>query len=416
MSDQATAIENEPQRVPAEPARTRPYVTLHLLDDEGVLLDAAQQSVYALNTAGTFIWCCVEEGLSSDEIVARLQSSFGITPAAAADYLAAALEQWRDLRLVTDAPSEIETVPLLSAAGIATGREIGPSGSGRAPRPGPHEQDYLLLDVGFRLRILTPALRREIEPLLAPLATTSIRSDFVRLDLMENERGFVILEDGRPYAHCRHEDQVVPLVKTCLIEIALKKSGDFGAVHAAAVTRNNRCILLPGGSGAGKSTLTAALVAAGFELLGDDTTVLARGTLEARPVPFAICVKEGSWGLLASRFPELADLPTHHRLDGKRVRYLPPLRGCAWAKPRSRCRVDALVFLNRVPEAKSSLVRLTRAEALSRFSKEFCPLGEGLTPAKLSQLVTWIKRVDTFELRYSPLDDGVEQLADLCCR
>lgn len=412
MTDQATAIEVEPRGLLAEPAAPGAHVTLHLLENDGVLFDASHQAVYALNTTGTFIWCCLEEGLSSSEIIERLRSSFGIAADTAANYLFAALGRWRDLRLVREARLDIDNA--LTAAPIARAEAPGRSDHVRAGRPSGDEREYLLLDVGFRLRILAPAVRREIELLLAPLAIGAIRGDFVRLDLIEDERGFVVLEGGCPYAYCRNEEELVPLVKTCLIEIALRKSGDFGAVHAAAVARDNRCLLLPGQSGAGKSTLTAALVAAGFELMADDTTVLARGTLEARPVPFAICVKEGAWDLLASRFPELQARPIHHRLDGKKVRYLPPLPGCAWAKPRSRCRVDGLVFLNRVPEAKSSLVRLTGADALSRFVKEFCPLGEGLTPAKLDQLVTWIKRVEAYELRYSPLDDGVEQLTKLC--
>jgi len=412
LTDQATAIEVEPRELLAGPAAPRAHVTLHLLDNDGVLFDASHQSVYALNTTGTFIWCCLEEGLSPIEVIERLQSSFGISADTAADYLSAAIGRWRALHLVSDPRLGLDD----ASTAEPTARAEAPDRSNpvKAGRPGGDEREYLLLDVGFRLRILAPAVRREIELLLAPLAAGAIRGDFVRLDLISDERGFVVLEEGCPYAHCRNEEEVVPLVKTCLIEIALKRSGDFGAVHAAAVARNNRCLLLPGQSGAGKSTLTAALVAAGFELMGDDTTVLARGTLEARPVPFAICVKEGAWDLLASRFPELRDRPIHHRLDGKKVRYLPPLPGCTWAKPRSRCGVDGLVFLNRVPEAKSSLVRLTGADALSRFAKEFCPLGDGLSPAKLDQLVAWIKRIDAYELRYSPLDDGVDQLTKLC--
>jgi hypothetical protein len=106
--------------------------------------------------------------------------------------------------------------------------------------------------------------------------------------------------------------------------------------------------------------------------------------------------------------------PIHHRLDGKKVRYVAPQGGHAWARPSARYQVDVVVFLNCVPVARSELVPLKRMEALSRLAEELCPLGEGLTAAKLDQLLAWISRVDCFELQYSPLDDGVARLAGLC--
>jgi len=387
---------------------------LRILDDDGILFDAAKQSVYELNTAGTFIWCCLEEGADLAETCTRTRETFGVTDSVARGYVTAAVRHWRELQLLNEGQEAGTGVDFdLGPPGPRKTHEPRRTGSGNS-RPAVDCQDYLLLDVGFRLRILTAALRDEIALLLAPLATDSIRSDFVRLDLVEDGSGWLILREGSVHARCSLREQVVPLIKTSLVEIALERSGDFGAVHAAAVVRNGCCLLLAGSSGAGKSTITAALVAAGFELMGDDTTVLARETLDARPVPFAICLKEGSWDLLASRFPELEDRPIHHRLDGKKVRYLPPLRGCAWAKPRARYPVRGLVFLNRVPEAQSAIVPLRRADALRRLIAEFCPLGEGLTKAKLDALVAWISRTPAFELRYSPLDDGVEQLAKLC--
>jgi len=400
--------------LPVRSMAPRRDVMLRILDDDGILFDAAKQSVYALNTAGTFIWCCLEDGVGLLEICARMRQTFGVEESVARDYVTTALRHWQELQLLNEGPGPDIGFDLDLTA--PPRREPRPAAAGRPAlsRPAVDCQEYLLLDVGFRLRVLTPALRDEIASVLSPLVVESMRDDPVRLDLVEEGCGWLILRDGRVHARCDRREQVVPLIKTCLVEIALQRSGDFGAVHAAAVVRDGRCLLLAGASGAGKSTITAALVAAGFELMGDDTTVLAHGSLEARPVPFAICLKEGAWGLLASRFPELEERPIHHRLDGKKVRYLPPLRGCTWSKPRARYPVHGLVFLNRVPEAQSAVVPLRRAEALSRLVAEFCPLGEGLTGAKLDALVAWIGRTPAYELRYSPLDDGVDLLAKLC--
>jgi len=45
-------------------------VSLFLLEDEGILLSEGRQEIYALNTAATYVWCCLEEGMNSGQISA----------------------------------------------------------------------------------------------------------------------------------------------------------------------------------------------------------------------------------------------------------------------------------------------------------------------------------------------------------
>ena len=47
-------------------------------------------------------------------------------------------------------------------------------------------------------------------------------------------------------------------------------------LHAAALERNGRAVILPGDPGAGKSTLTAALMLSGWRLLSDEITLVDR--------------------------------------------------------------------------------------------------------------------------------------------
>ena len=39
---------------------------LFLLEDEGILFSEGHQEVYALNTPATYVWCCLEEGMTPD--------------------------------------------------------------------------------------------------------------------------------------------------------------------------------------------------------------------------------------------------------------------------------------------------------------------------------------------------------------
>ena len=62
-------------------------------------------------------------------------------------------------------------------------------------------------------------------------------------------------------------------------------SESYLLLHAAAVERGDRAVLLPAPSGSGKSTLSAGLVAAGFGYLTDDVCAIDLETARVRPYP-----------------------------------------------------------------------------------------------------------------------------------
>lgn len=275
---------------------------------------------------------------------------------------------------------------------------------------------YRLLDLDFRLFVSPGNLRRRIEPLLAPLAPGAPPDDTspLQIDLRVEDGCFVLAANGEPIGWCASSGQVVPMFKASLLRFALQRSRDFGAIHAAAVGRNGHSVLLPGASGSGKSTAAAALVAAGLQLLGDDTVVLAGDGLAARAVPFAICLKRGAWNLLAGRFPDLAEQPVYDRIDGRRVRYLVPPRVAADARSEAGWPVSAIVFLRRENGGAAELSALPPFEALQRLLKGFYPLADGLDPEKVERLLGWIGRTPSFELRFSSLEDCVAHVGALC--
>lgn len=276
--------------------------------------------------------------------------------------------------------------------------------------------DYGLLDLYFRLHVSPGSLRRRIEPLLAPLALDAPPGDTppLRIGLRAEDGRFVLAVDGERVGWCAPSSRVVPMLKAGLLRFALQRSRDFGAIHAAAVGRGGHSILLPGASGSGKSTAAAALVAAGFQLLGDDTVVLAGDGLAARAVPFAICLKRGAWKLLAGRFPDLAEQPVHDRIDGRRVRYLVPPLVAAEARNQAGWPVSAIVFLRRGDGGAPELSALPPFEALQRLLKGFYPLADGLDAEKVERLLGWIGRTQSFELRFSSLEDCVTHVGALC--
>lgn len=80
---------------------------------------------------------------------------------------------------------------------------------------------------------------------------------------------------------------------------------DGVALHAGAVVRRGRTILLPGQSGFGKSSVVAWLVKQGFSYLTDELVFLPDdGSSRLIPFPRPLCLKAGSAALVSAMLPD----------------------------------------------------------------------------------------------------------------
>ena len=389
----------------------RTGVTLHLVDDEGVLLDTASQKLYRLNTTAAFIWCCIEDRLSRAESVARLGRAFGTTGRDAESYVAAAVDGWSALGLLAG-----NGAPLADALSSPEPKDGAPAAIA-APFIPVIEKYYRLLDTDFRLRFASSATAADMHRFLAPLAERRPdERDLVTIDVRESGARRALYHGDRIIERWAAPDELVPVAKIALVTFALERSQDFGALHAGAVSRrgDGPCVVIAGVSGAGKSTLVAGLATSGFTSLGDDTIVLARDPLAVRAIPFGICLKDGAWDLLSGRIPGLSEQPVHQRLDGKRVRYFVPHGMPAPLGRAVRNPAVAVVFPNRTTGGSGHLVRISHADALTRIASEFCPLGGQLDVDKVERLIQWVGSMKCYELRYSTLDQGIKAIGELC--
>jgi energy-coupling factor transporter ATP-binding protein EcfA2 len=199
-------------------------------------------------------------------------------------------------------------------------------------------------------------------------------------------------------------------VKGLLVEEILSASPPSIALHTACMALRGGALLLSGAPGAGKSTLATALSHAGVGYAGDDITLLHPDGL-VQGVPFAASVKRGAWPLLRRSFPQLTALPTHVRLDGLPVRYLPVPTArshAGWLK------VDRIVHLRRTPDARAQLLEREPAVALTWLMGE---AHSSSGPAKLEDLRVFIgvvQQARRHELIYSDLDDAVRTLIAAC--
>ncbi|MBC7987952.1 MAG: HprK-related kinase A [Sphingomonadaceae bacterium] len=176
----------------------------------------------------------------------------------------------------------------------------------------------------------------------------------------------------------------------------------FLLLHAAAVEREGRALLMTGVSGAGKSTLAALLGERGWRLMGDEFALLEMATGLVHAFPRAVSLKNEAVGLFgdvaADRFgPLMEDTPKGA------IRHLRP-RDDAIARMTEPARPALLLFPRYGFEAETReigqaevFVRLTQA------STNYVALGE----AAFDALTGFVREIPARAIDYPNTDTAV---------
>lgn len=150
----------------------------------------------------------------------------------------------------------------------------------------------------------------------------------------------------------------------------------FLLLHAAAVERDGRAIVLTGESGAGKSTLAALLQGRGWRLMADEFVLLDPQTGMVHPFPRPVSLKNRAIDVVASALPDARWGPLMRETPKGTIRHLVPAPDALAAAERP-ARPVLLLFpsFGRPPEqrpvgAGEAFVRLTQA------STNYVVLGE----------------------------------------
>lgn len=179
--------------------------------------------------------------------------------------------------------------------------------------------------------------------------------------------------------------------------------------HAAAVSRGERSLLLPGVSGAGKSTLTAYLAAHDYAYLGDDLIALARSDWSLRPLPTCLSVKSGSWPILAGLYPDLFRLPVV-QCHGREARYLEPRQRWHFGPAPS-----AILFPHYVKNSKTSLNAVTPLEAVTRLIETSTDLHRPVTGPRVAEFLKFVEQTPAYELIYDDLPSAQSLIEKRFC-
>jgi hypothetical protein len=186
------------------------------------------------------------------------------------------------------------------------------------------------------------------------------------------------------------------LFHLALIELLRRR--DLYTIHATALEKNGRGILIPGNSGRGKTTSFISLLRSGYRYLSDDHPLFrdAGDHVELLPFPIEINVTEDTIAF----FPELRDGPDHllRPRFPKRAFFAEEL----YPASIGQCCRPALVLFPQVVDApRSHLERLPKSRALELvLPQALLVYDQEVARREFQVLAKLVRQVDCYRLHF----------------
>lgn len=166
-----------------------------------------------------------------------------------------------------------------------------------------------LLDAIVEIDSRDPGALRLLRRLWEHMETDEPGEPARRYELARDGDGWVATAGGELEAEHATLWGVTDALRYRMLEVCEEHLRRFVTLHAAALARDDRLVLLAGPSGAGKSTLTLALLDAGWSYFTDDVAPVAVETGLVHPFPKPLGVKDpGLWGSLRHAFEGLGPM------------------------------------------------------------------------------------------------------------
>ena len=361
-----------------------------------VLAYAGGNRLHLLNASATEVWQWYQETDDEDKagfLSQKLIVDYGLSKATATRHIEALLINWRQSGLLTEAfelppatlappctwviaPPFLETTQSMTLtvrlAGLWFGVVV--------------ENAQLIAPLSV---LLSSVLMIGSEPLAHVLFLSGTKNQW---QLAINEQ---IAATGQGL-----ENALTQVLHT-LIDLACQAEERLLVIHGAGLKlTDGRGVLLIAPGGSGKTTLATALNAHGYALLSDDVVpVTTEGELLGLGTP--ICLKAGSWPVLAALRPDITETPTLERF-AQTVRYLPPL-GAGSAGPIP---LGLLLFPCYQPDSAPHCQALSPEAALQHIIEAEAVI-RNLTQSKLDALARWVSSVPAYALSYPDLDSAL---------
>jgi HprK-related kinase A len=200
-----------------------------------------------------------------------------------------------------------------------------------------------------------------------------------------------------------------PMLEWGLNWAIANRANGYLLLHAGALERDGRGVLLPALPGSGKSTLTAALSTRGYRLLSDEFGAVRLREGELVPAVRPIALKNQSIEIMRRFAPSSTLGPEFPKTRKGRVAYLAP--DAASVEGRQACVQPALVvFPHYEPEASTTLAPMPKSRAFAKLAANSFNY-EILGPEGFEAMGRLIEQCTCFRLNYSQLDQAIEAIS-----
>ncbi len=362
--------------------------------DEALLHVISSGAIYPLDPTALYVWLSLEKGVGETQLVCELLE-LGSTEAEASRFI-------RQLLSLRDG-----NVPLESAA-----TEVDVPDWDRVPSiaHSVKSADYRVLDVGVHLSGIGGGLLDELAEILVPCKASESQPTHLELRVEGEGDSHRIIANGYCVCDGLQAKNLMPQLLDGIRRFAYLHSGFTLALHAAALGRGDRILLMPGGSGSGKSTLSAGLMARGWGVYSDEIAVLDEPNFQLRPLPVGIGIKSGGWPVVSGYYSALAENPIHERRNGIRIRYLPitSARVAAVAQPATH-----LVFPCYRQGALTTMQPLSVVETTRYFQNTDYHMARPLGSDGMASFLDWLSSIPRFVMTFGELTAAMDFLESL---
>lgn len=300
------------------------------------------------------------------------------------------------------------------ATTIAAGGPIDESALGRIEWAGP-ASGWETQGHRFACRTTDPALDAELRRVfrdMTPLRDTEISSgDTEVLSLFAYESDpaarWAIVRDGQHLRRRQSRAMLLPTVMwRCNQGVIATTSESSLSLHAGAVARDGRAIVMAAPQEAGKTTLTAGLLRRGLDYLTDEAAVLDRDTLEVTAYPKPLSIDRGSWPL----FPELE--PRGPRADFVDDQWLVPSGTGGLGAAVDRASPALVLAPQYTPGGRTAAHRVRPAEMVQLLSHSTFHFSRH-TLDNLHALARLVERCDYYRLEVADLESACDLVIEL---
>lgn len=359
-----------------------------------VLYRPGSARLHVLNATARALWEELSAGASLRKAAAKIASTFNAPLVQVErDCRRMAAEFRKNLRAPPGAAPAPATVPTRPPATL------------RCPRAARRWHGRIATR-DFTIRC-TPEILTQIEPVIGHLRAPAKAARPIRLEAVFNAGEFVLNAESREVGRKKTAGGLQYLLAGLLADMACSKPGWLALLHAGAVLCKGKCLVFPASGGSGKTTLVAGLMHAGHTLLSDDILIVEESSRKVRALPLPLSIKQGSWPVLAPRYPELLRNLVIVA-GGKHLRFLGPRRPRKGVWDRAHAPACLINPLYRAG-AKAELIPCSALEMLhilfSTRSLICTP-----DPVRVRKMIEWICALPTYRLVYGELDEAVKLL------